>query len=198
MTVKSHLSVAGTSELEDVEGFSSAKKLQSMTDADGALRTRPIAGVVLRLTRPVSHDKGYLTEVFRADWGIADFPVVQVNATTTFPGHVRAWGIHRNTTDRLFAAAGSFCIAVFDGRRDSPTFGCANQFFLGGKNQGLVVIPPGLWHGWKNIGTDEATIISMPSQLYDHQGPDRWELPWNSAEARRIIPYQWPGEKISR
>lgn len=63
---------------------------------------------------------------------------------------------------------------------------------LGERNQGLVVIPPGVYHGWKNIGLDEATIVSMPSQLYDHTGPDRWELPWDSATARKIIPYQWP------
>lgn len=198
MSAKNHLSVAGETGLEHVDGFSAAKKLQSMTDGDGTVRTRPIDGVLFRPTRPVSHDKGYLTEVFRTDWGIADFPVVQINATTTFPGHVRAWGIHRNTTDRLFAAAGSFCIAVFDGRKNSPTFGCANQFFLGGNNQGLVVIPPGLWHGWKNIGPDEATIISMPSQHYTHSNPDRWELPWDSEDAKRIISYRWPGEEPSR
>jgi hypothetical protein len=31
----------------------------------------------------------------------------------------------------------------------------------------------------------------MPSQLYDHNGPDRWELPWDSEDARKIIPYRW-------
>jgi dTDP-4-dehydrorhamnose 3,5-epimerase len=61
-----------------------------------------------------------------------------------------------------------------------------------GRNQGLIVIPPGVYHGWKNIGADEATIVSMPSELYNHDGPDRWELPWDSDAARRIIPYQWP------
>jgi len=30
------------------------------------------------------------------------------------------------------------------------------------RNQGLIVIPPGLSR-WKNIGADEATIVSMPS-----------------------------------
>jgi dTDP-4-dehydrorhamnose 3,5-epimerase len=129
---------------------------------------------------------------FRADWGLTEAPVVQVNLTTTFPGRIRAWGIHCLTVDRLFAATGSFCIVCYDGRRGSPTFGCVNEFMLGERNQGLVVIPPGVYHGWKNIGADEATIVSMPSELYNHDGPDRWELPWDSDAARRMIPYQWP------
>ena len=182
----------GGARLEDVEGFASASPRQSLVTAAGALRLDPIDGVRYRPARPVSHHHGHLTEAFRADWGLTDAPVVQVNLTTTFPGRIRAWGIHRFTVDRLFAATGSLCIVCYDGRRGSPTFGCVNEFMLGERNQGLVVIPPGIYHGWKNIGADEATIVSMPSVLYDHDGPDRWELPWDSDAARRMIPYRWP------
>jgi dTDP-4-dehydrorhamnose 3,5-epimerase len=182
----------GPAKLEDVEGFAAAAAKQSHTTADGKLRLDRIDGVQYRLARPVSHHHGHLTEVFRTDWGITDFPIVQVNLTTTFPGRVRAWGLHRSTVDRLFGATGSQCIVCYDARRASPTFGCINEFLLGERNQGLVVIPPGVYHGWKNVGADEATLVSMPSQLYDHNGPDRWELPWDSAEARKTIPYQWP------
>jgi dTDP-4-dehydrorhamnose 3,5-epimerase len=178
--------------LKTVDGFAAAAALQSRTTADGKLRLQPIDGVKYRLARPVSHYHGHLTEVFRTDWGVTDMPVAQVNLTTTFPGRIRAWGIHRNTIDRLFAASGSVCIVCYDGRHDSPTFGCVNEFILGERNQGLVVIPPGVYHGWKNVGDDEVAIISMPSQLYDHSGPDRWELPWDSDAARTTIPYRWP------
>ena len=101
--------------------------------------------------KSVSHHHGHLTEAFRADWGLTDAPVVQVNVTTTFPGRIRAWGIHRLTVDRLFAATGSLCIVCYDGRRGSPTFGCVNEFMLGERNQGLIVISPGIYHGWKNV-----------------------------------------------
>jgi dTDP-4-dehydrorhamnose 3,5-epimerase len=134
----------GAAVLEDVEGFTSASPRQSLTTGAGALRVAPIDGVRYRLARPVSHHHGHLTEVFRADWGLTDAPVVQVNATTTFPGRIRAWGIHRLTVDRLFAATGSLCIVCYDGRRGSLTFGCVNEFMLGERNQGLIVIPPGI------------------------------------------------------
>lgn len=178
--------------LEDVEGYASALAKQSLTTSDGAVRLDRIEGVEYRLCRPVSHHDGHLTEAFRNEWEIAKFPVVQVNLTVTFPGRTRAWGIHQHTVDRLFAATGSLCIVCYDGRRNSPTFGLVNEFMLGERNQGLVVIPPGVYHGWKNIGNDEATIVSMPSCLYDHNGPDRWELRWDSEAAVKIIPYKWP------
>lgn len=180
-----------TADLARVEGFEAASRRIARTNARGDLRLEPIDGVSYRLARPVSHHHGHLTEVLRADWGVSDAPLVQVTLTTTFPGRVRAWGLHHATTDRLFAASGSLCIVCYDGRRTSPTFGAINEFMLGERNQGLVVIPPGVYHGWKNVGHDEAAIISMPSQLYDYDAPDRWELTWDSPEAQRIIPYEW-------
>jgi len=185
------------SELENTLGFEFAIKKKSLTTANGKPLIPLIEGLIFRPTGPVSHDKGYLTEIYRSDWGVTDFPLVQINSTTTFPGQVRAWGIHQYITDRLFALTGSLCVAVYDGRKSSKTFGCVNEFFIGGKSQGLILIPPGLWHGWKNIGIDEATIISMPSNLYDYDDPDRWELPWDSERAQQVIPYQWPTGKDS-
>lgn len=187
-----HSLVHGDADIADVEGLAAASRRKSHTKSDGAVRLDPIEGIRFRPTRPVSHHHGHLTEVYRVDWGILDMPLVQVTSTTTFPGRIRAWGIHEFTLDRLFAATGSLCIVCYDARRSSPTYGRINEFMLGGRNQGLVVIPPGVYHGWMNVGADEATIISMPSQLYDHEKPDRWELMWHSEEAQRLIPYTWP------
>jgi dTDP-4-dehydrorhamnose 3,5-epimerase len=120
--------------LEEVDGFTSTSPRESLVTTAGALRLQPIEGVRYRLARPVSHHHGHLTEAFRADWGLTEAPVVQVNLTTTFPGQIRAWGIHRLTVDRLFAATGSLCIVCYDGRRGSPTFGCVNELMLGERN----------------------------------------------------------------
>ena len=183
--------------LKNIVGFEFAIKKKSLTNANGIPLISPIEGLTFRPIGPISHDKGYLTEIYRNDWGITDLPLVQINSSTTYPGQIRAWGIHQDITDRLFALTGSLCVVVYDGRKSSKTFGCVNEFFIGGKSQGLVLIPPGLWHGWKNIGADEATIISMPSNLYDYDDPDRWELPWDSEWAQVVIPYKWPESKDS-
>jgi dTDP-4-dehydrorhamnose 3,5-epimerase len=82
-------------------------------------------------------------------------------------------------------------IVVFDGRRDSPTSGRVNELTLSEKNPGLLVIPPNLYHGWKNIGTSEAIIINMPTRMYNHEAPDAPDLPWDSEAAAHTIPYRW-------
>jgi dTDP-4-dehydrorhamnose 3,5-epimerase len=175
----------------DVDGFETALRRQSHVMADGTLRVALIEGVQHRPLRPVSHTHGHLTEIHRASWGMVDAPIVQVNLTTTFPGRVRAWGLHLHTVDRLFVATGSMRLVCWDGRRDSPTFGRINELYLGDRNPGLVVIPCGVYHGWKNVGDTEAAIVSMPSREYDHDGPDRFELPWDAPATRAMISYDW-------
>jgi dTDP-4-dehydrorhamnose 3,5-epimerase len=164
---------------------------KSAVDQAGNLRNQPIEGVIFRPTRPVPHEDGHVTEVARASWEILRAPVDQVHITTTFPGRVRAWGLHQLGTDRLFVVSGLVKIVVFDGRNTSPTFGALNEFVVSEKNPGLLVIPPHLYHGWKNIGNSEAIIINMPDRMYDYEQPDALDLPWESEAAARIVPYRW-------
>jgi dTDP-4-dehydrorhamnose 3,5-epimerase len=109
-----------------------------------------------------------------------------IRFTTTLPGRIRAWGLHQKSTDRLFVVSGLVTIVVFDGRRDSPTSGRVNEFTLSEKNPGLLLIPPNLYHGGKNIGTSEAIIINMPTRMYNYEAPDALDLPWD-AEAAALI-----------
>jgi len=177
--------------LPDVVGAAELVAKQSAVTRQGELRHRPIAGVTFRATRPVPHEDGHVSEVARADWDVLGGPIVQVHVTTTFAGRIRAWGLHRLGSDRLFVVDGLVKIVVFDGRNGSSTFGNLNEFTVSPKNPGLLVVAPDLYHGWKNIGTTEAIIINMPTRMYDHEIPDALDLPWDSEAARQIIPYRW-------
>jgi dTDP-4-dehydrorhamnose 3,5-epimerase len=130
-------------------------------------------------------------EVARTDWKELVDPIVQIHLTTTFSGRIRAWGLHQESTDRLFIVSGLVKIVIFDGRQNSPTFGHLNEFTVSEKNPGLLIIPPNLYHGWKNIGTSEAIIINMPTKMYNYEAPDALDLPWDSEAAARIVPYRW-------
>ena len=163
----------------------------SAVDASGALKLPPIAGVKIRPARPVPHEDGLVTEIARRAWPEIDVEIVQVHLTTTQPGRVRAWGLHEHSTDRLFVVKGLVSIVIFDGRRDSPTYSQLNEIRLSERNPALVVIPPCLYHGWKNIGTDEAFIINMPSSLYNHEKPDALDLPYDHPKAAEIVPWRW-------
>jgi len=174
-----------------IQGYEALVAKRSAVDRDGELRQTPIEGLRFRPTRPVPHEDGTVAEIARAEWDEVDLDIVQVHLTTTLPGRVRAWGLHQVSTDRLFVVKGLVSIVVYDGREDSPTFGSVNEFRVSERNPGLLVIPPNLYHGWKNIGIDEAFIINMPSSQYDHDGPDALDLPYELAMAAQVVPWRW-------
>lgn len=163
----------------------------SAVDPQGKLRQTPIHDVIFRPTRPVPHEDGHVTEVARASWDMIGGPIVQVHVATTLPSRHRAWGLHQRSTDRLFVVSGLVKFAVFDGRLDSPTYGCVNEVTMSETSPGLLIVPPNLYHGWKNIGSTEAVIINMPTEMYNYEAPDALDLPWDSDAAARIIPYRF-------
>jgi len=175
----------------NILGYSLLVQKQSAVDAKGQLQFRTIDGIQVRPARPVPHEDGLVTEVARRIWPEVDREIVQVHITTTQVGRIRAWGLHQHSTDRLFVVKGLVSIVVFDGRKDSPTYGEVNEIRLSERNPALVVIPPCLYHGWKNIGTDEAFIINMPSSLYNHAGPDALDLPYDHPQAAETVPWRW-------
>jgi dTDP-4-dehydrorhamnose 3,5-epimerase len=174
-----------------IRGYEALVPKHSAVDSSGALRQDPIDGLRFRPTRPVPHEDGTVAEVARAAWPEIDLPIVQVHTTTTLPTRIRAWGLHQASTDRLFVVRGLVSIVVYDAREESPTYGSLNEFRVSERNPGLLVIPPNLFHGWKNIGVDEAFIINMPSSEYEHEHPDALDLPYESAEAERVVPFRW-------
>ncbi len=123
-----------------------------------------------------------MTEVARASW-----PNSLIRLSRFMSPPICAWGLHQKSTDRLFVVSGLVTIVVFDGRRDSPTSGRVNECTLSEKNPGLLIIPPNLYHGWKNIGTSEAIIINMPTRMYNYEAPDALDLPW----VRKLPPAQY-------
>ena len=180
-----------TDEVARVFGSERLLAKASAVDENGELREKRIEGVRFRATRPVPHEDGTVAEVARMKWDELDRPIVQVHVTTTYPGRIRAWGLHQASTDRLLVVRGLVSIVVYDGRVDSPSFGRCNEFRLSERNPGLLVIPPNLYHGWKNIGVDEAFILNMPSDQYEHGGPDALDLPYDSAHATEVVPFRW-------
>jgi dTDP-4-dehydrorhamnose 3,5-epimerase len=174
-----------------VVGFDRLAAKRSAVDENGRLHGQMIDGVSFRPTRPVPHEDGTVSEVARMAWPELELPIVQVHITTTYAGRIRAWGLHQASTDRLFVVRGLVSIVVFDGRVGSKTHGLCNEFRLSERNPGLVVIAPNLYHGWKNLGVDEAFIINMPSSQYHHEEPDALDLPYESSDAAELVPFRW-------
>ena len=183
--------VAEANSVSTVVGGERLLAKRSAVNAAGTLCELRIDGVLLRPIRPVPHEDGTLAEIARMDWPEVADPIVHVHLTTTEPSRVRAWGLHRHSTDRLFVAKGLVSVVVFDGRVGSPTYGVVNEFKVSERNPCLLVIPPNLYHGWKVIGTAEAFIINMPTSAYDHGNPDALNLPYESENAVDVVPRRW-------
>ena len=174
-----------------IVGFDRLAPKRSAVDERGQLRTQLIDGVIFRPTRPVPHEDGTVSEVARMAWPELDLPMCKSTSRQHTPvGSERGDCIsHLRTV--LFVVRGLVSIVVYDGRIGSSTQGMWNEFRLSDRNPGLVVIPPNLYHGSKNIGIDEAFIINMPSSQYAHEEPDALDLPYDALDAAEVVPFRW-------
>jgi dTDP-4-dehydrorhamnose 3,5-epimerase len=145
-----------------------------------------IEGVSARQITSVLTNTGSLTEIWRPDWGLDDLGVGQVFQRVLDPGAAAGWHNHRLTTDRLFCAIGRLLIALYDGRCDSPTQGITADFRVGSERPGVVVVPPGVWHGVRNIGATPTVMLNVVDLAYDYEDPDHYRLPLDTP----LIPYR--------
>ena len=111
----------------------------------------------------------------------------QVYMTTSYPGVIKGWHYHRHQDDNMTVVKGMMKVVLYDGRKDSPTYGEVNEFFVGEHNPMLVHIPKGVYHGWKNIGTEEAIVINTVTEPYNYEKPDEHRVAYNDPS----VPYDW-------
>jgi dTDP-4-dehydrorhamnose 3,5-epimerase len=163
---------------------------QSVT-ADWRLLQPVIDGVLVKEVRHVLKESGHLTEIWRKEWALDTGPVDQVFQVLLKPGGVSAWHTHLLTTDRLFANHGQVKIVLYDARKHSPTYKRLNIFRIGTVWPALIIVPPGVWHGVENIGSEISLLLNLTDRAYRYEDPDHWRLAEDSSE----IPYRFGGEK---
>jgi dTDP-4-dehydrorhamnose 3,5-epimerase len=130
-------------------------------------------------------ERGTLCEVYDPAWGLNDQPLVYVYQVTIRPGQVKGFVLHKTYSDRLFFSFGTVKVVLYDDREGSPTRGMLNELHFSEHNRGVLVIPPGVWHAVKNVGTSDSMMVNCPTSPYKHEDPDKWALPPDSD----LIPY---------
>ncbi len=103
-------------------------------------------------------------------------PIVHVYQVHAEPGSIRGWVYHRWQDDRLAYTEGRFRLALYDLRDDSPSFGKLDVRDLGEDNPMTVRIPAFVAHALKNVGSDRACFVNMPTRAYDPAKPDKARL----------------------
>jgi dTDP-4-dehydrorhamnose 3,5-epimerase len=145
-----------------------------------------IDGVKVKDLKVIPDERGSLMEMLRSD--DPDFTKFgQVYMTMVYPGVVKAWHYHKKQTDHFVCVSGMAKVALYDDREGSPTRGETNTFVIGWQRQRMVIIPPGVFHGFTPAGPDPAYIVNIPTELFDYDQPDEFRRPADDPD----IGYDW-------
>lgn len=143
-----------------------------------------IQGVVTYPLKQIPDERGVIMHMLREDdpqferFGEIYFSVV-------YPGVIKGWHLHKRMTLNYAVVFGMIKLVLYDDRQESTSFGEIMEVFLGEDNYSLVKIPPGIWNGFKGIGTTKSIVANCAT------------LPHESDEIIRMdplanhIPYNW-------
>lgn len=126
-------------------------------------------------------DRGYLIEVARhADDAephgvVHKFGQVYLVGDMT-RGTIRAFHKHHELWDWFFISHGSAKFVLQDDRPDSPTHGELMTVVTGERRPRLIVVPPGVFHGWMSL-EDDTQMVSTASHTYNREQPDEVRIP---------------------
>jgi dTDP-4-dehydrorhamnose 3,5-epimerase len=152
-----------------------------------------IEGVEIKQLKPIKDDRGLLMEFLRDDDNIFE-AFGQAYMTLVKKGVAKAWHYHRLQDDHFICVEGHALVALYDNRKESATYGQAQDFILSAPElEGehlLVKIPKGVIHGFTAVNCEQAKIVNLPTKHYDYNNTDELRFPWNSEEVK----YQWPKE----
>ncbi len=140
--------------------------------------SRNIEGVIVK--RLVRHcdERGYLLEVLRDDDGLLE-RFGQTTFTIAYPGVIKAFHWHRKQHDLWFMAMGEAKVVLHDLREDSPTYRRTQVVFAGEHQPLLIVIPPGVAHGYQVLGDRPAGLFYHTTRSYDMSDPDEERIPYD-------------------
>lgn len=135
-------------------------------------------------------DGGSFTELGRftaaVSAALGGFVLAQVNYSELEPGAIKAFHLHRRQTDVWFVPPGDkILLGLVDVRGGSPTEGVRMRLVLGDGHSRLVLIPPGVAHGCRNLAPARGRIVYFTDTHFAPapETSDEGRLPWDFAGA---------------
>jgi len=131
-----------------------------------------IEGVIVKDIKRHADERGWLVECFRHDEVPSEIQPAMAYVSITLPGVARGPHEHIEQTDYFcFLGPGNFKVVLWDNRKESPTVNVRQVILAGEDNPKIVIVPPGVVHGYKNIGNIDGQVLNFPNRLY--AGPGR-------------------------
>lgn len=126
------------------------------------------AGVVIKPLGTHIDSRGHLTELFRSDEIPEGTLPTMGYISVTHPGISRGPHEHVNQTDLFCFLDGEYELRLWENRPDQPEW--SGTFIVGKSNPVSVIVPPGVVHGYRNVGSEDAYVLNFPNQLYAGTG----------------------------
>jgi dTDP-4-dehydrorhamnose 3,5-epimerase len=145
--------------------------LKSARKASEEFTRGAIGGVVVRDLRKFLDDRGWLAELFRHDELAEEFYPTMTYISSTEPRVTRGPHEHVDQADLFcFLGPSNFKMRLWDNREDSETYRRVMTLFVGADNPKSVLVPKGVVHAYRNIGTVPGIVINSPNRLYMGEG----------------------------
>ena len=143
-----------------------------------------IDGVVIVPLKKIPDERGTVMHMLKSsDPHFKNFG--EIYFSTIYQGVIKGWHIHSRMTINYAVPVGMVKLVLYDVRENSPSKGELMELFIGEENYVLVQIPPGIWNGFKGMGTKTAIVANCST------------IPHDPSEITRIdpfdksIPYDW-------
>ena len=134
-------------------------------------RDGEIIDVVVYPLKKYYDDRGWLAELFRHDDLAAEFHPVMSYISFSRPGVQRGPHEHVDQADLFcFIGPSTFNIILWDNRPESLTFNNRMSLHAGEDDPQAVIVPKGVVHGYKNIGSKDGMVINCPNRLFMGEG----------------------------
>ena len=159
----------------------------STVDENGAPKVRLPEGGMLHPLRTHLDARGSVTEFYDPRWDLPGDGVQFGEFVMFRPDVVKGWARHVHKTDRHFVIMGDIQCVLYDDRPESSTQGLITDVTLGPSAPQLLIIPPMVWHAFRNLSNTDALLVGVPDRVYDHEEPDKESLP----VLNEIIPYRF-------
>ncbi len=144
-----------------------------------------IDGVSIHPLKQMCDERGKIMHMLRCDdphfeqFGEIYFSVV-------YPGVIKGWHLHTRMVLNYAVVTGMIKLVLYDEREASLTRGHIHEIFTGEDNYCLVRIPPGVWNGFKGIGTRPAIVANCATLPHDPA-----EILRRDPHRNNEIPYAW-------
>jgi len=137
-------------------------------------------GVTIKKLIKNEDSRGWLAEIYRNDE--LNYQPVMGYVSATKSGVIRGPHEHKFQSDCfVFVGPGKFELHLWDNRENSETKGEYFKIEVGAENPTMVIVPPGVVHGYKCVSEEDAYSINLPDKLYKGEGKReevdeiRWE-----------------------